>query len=380
MPTAEYDVIVIGGGVLGASITYHSAKRGLRALLLEKSEFLTGTSGATFAWVGSHVKKPASYNLFSQEAVRLYAGLEAELEDGIEYEVVGSIELVRTGEDLAQAREEVKTLREQGFNLEVLPYEDVKRKEPIVPPAFSGGIYCPSDAMVNPFSTVRAYLNKARRLGAEVRTRTEVVSILRTGGAVRGVVTPQGEFRADWVVSATGIHTPLIGEMIGVAVPMRRSRGNVLVTERAPRCINGVLGAGRGKADREFSMRQPLAGNILIGPTADDVTFDRSVTADNMFRLAQSAAAGLPALRNLSIIRAYGGVRPMPNDGLPIISEVAEVPGMILVVTHSGITLSVMIGRTVAAHVAGKDESEHFSHYGLERFASESQRAPVPTG
>jgi sarcosine oxidase subunit beta len=89
-----YDVIVIGGGVLGASAAYHCGREGLRVLLLEKDEALSGTSGATFAWCGAHLKSPAAYNLMSQEAIGLYAGLEAELEANLEYGRVGSISLL----------------------------------------------------------------------------------------------------------------------------------------------------------------------------------------------------------------------------------------------------------------------------------------------
>ncbi len=80
-----YDVIVVGGGVLGASTAYHCGKAGLRVLLLDKEESLSGTSGATFAWCGAHLKSPASYNLMSQRAIGLYAGLEEELEADLEY-------------------------------------------------------------------------------------------------------------------------------------------------------------------------------------------------------------------------------------------------------------------------------------------------------
>jgi len=368
MASQRYDAIVIGGGVVGASIAYHAVRAGLRVLLLDKDEFLAGTSGATFAWVGAHFKKPTHYNLFSQEAVRLYKGLEAELGTSIEHDVVGSIELVETEAELHRVDEEVEALRAEGFDLVVLPGEEIRRREPIVPESFAGGVYSPNCAMVNPFRTVMAYLARARELGAEVRHGVEVRGILRAAGRVEGVATDQGEFRADWVVSAAGIHTPLVAAMVGVEVPMRRLRGNVLVSEVVERRINGVLGAGRGQGAGEFSMRQTRAGNILVGPTSDEVEFDRTVTRDNVFRLAGNVARALPALADVRIIRTYAGVRPMPRDGQPIISEVPGASGMVFVVTHSGFTLSVLVGRTVAAHLAGKDDTPHFQTYGLARF------------
>ncbi len=157
---------------------------------------------------------------------------------------------------------------------------------------------------------------------------------------------------------------------------MRQSRGQILVTERAPRLLNGFVGLRKGPPEGGFMMRQVRSGNVLVGYTEEDVTFDRQVTPEGIALLARNAAAGLPALRPLQVIRAYAGIRPMPEDGLPILSEIPGRPGLILTVTHSGYTLSVLVGRTVARHITGKDQSGYFETYGLRRFAAEKEAAP----
>ncbi len=368
--SGTYDVIVVGGGVLGASTAYHCGKAGLRVLLLDKEESLSGTSGATFAWCGAHLKSPASYNLMSQRAIGLYAGLEKELEADLEYGRVGSISLLPPGE-FEQWRERIKDMRAEGYALELLDAGQVHAREPETPEFYSGGLYCSIDVEVNPFLLVAAFLRSARKHGVEIRYGREVQGIDGGNGSCH-VVTRHEEYRAERVVLAGGIHSAGLGEMIGCEIPVNQSRGQILVTERAPRMLYGFVGLRKSPAEGGFMLRQVRQGNVLVGFTEEAVAFDSRVTAEGMRLLADNTMAGFPALGRLQVIRVYAGIRPMPADGLPIISEIPGRPGLILTATHSGYTLAVLVGRTVADRVLGRDESGFFETYGLQRFAAQA--------
>ena len=375
MSAKTYDVIVIGAGVLGASVAYHCAKEGLAVLVLEKNEPLCLTSGATFAWLGSHLKMPPSYNRLSREGIAMYAGLEQELESDLEYSQIGSIFMMRTEQEYEEARQRIKEWQAEGLPLELIDGKEVLRREPLLPPFYSGGYLCPVDIEVNPFKTVAAYLRKARELGAELRYHCEVTSLGSGGGGKRTVVAGEHSFEGRTVVSGTGIFTPAIAAMVEVEVPMIQSRGQILVTEKSEQRLNGFVACLGDPGAGGFMMKQVKAGNFMFGYTQEPVHFDNSVTYEGFTGIARTLAASVPALRSLVILRSYGGIRPMPRDTLPIISEVPGQPGLILLIMHSGFTLSVLVGRAVAARVTGKEDSPLFTEFGLERFAGQQPMA-----
>ncbi len=375
MAPKKYDVIVIGGGVLGASVAYHCAKDGLTVLVLEKNEPLCLTSGATYAWLGSHLKMPASYNRLNRDGIAMYAGLEKELESDLEYSEIGSIFLMRTEREFEEARQRITELNAEGFPLELLDGKAVLRREPLLPALYSGGYLCPIDIEVNPFKTVAAYLRKARELGAELRFQTEVTSLGSGGGDTRTVVAGERSFETRHVVSATGIFTPAIAAMVGAEVPMVQSRGQILVTEKSEKRLNGFVACLGDPGRGGFMLKQVSSGNFLFGYTQEPVSFDDSVTYDGFTSIARTLADSVPALRSLAILRSYGGIRPIPSDALPIISEAPGQPGLILLVMHSGFTLSVLVGRAVAARLAGREDSPLFTEFSLERFAGQQPAA-----
>jgi sarcosine oxidase subunit beta len=370
---SQCDLVVVGGGVIGASVAYHSARKGLRTVVLERGEPLGGTTGATFAWLGAHFKKPARYNLLSQEAIALYAGLEAELEADLEYAALGSVILVRSEAEMDRWRQEIDGLREQGFRLEVWDGARLRGHEPIVPASFAGGIHCPVDVEVNPFRLVTAYLAAARRLGAEVHHGIRVTGLEREAGRVSAVVTEHGTWRAGRVVCAAGIDSDRIGGMLGMEVPIVKVKGQVLVSERRPRMVNSFLALTTAVEDGGFMLKQVRSGNLVIGYTQEDGIADHASTWQGIVSVGRNAVSGLPALRDVNVIRAFAGVRVVPRDSLPIISEVPGWPGVVVLAMHSGLTLSVLVGRVVAGHLTGEDRGALFQEFGLARFGTPIQ-------
>ena len=382
MKARRSDVLVIGGGVLGASIAYHCACSGLSVTVLDRAEPLAGASGATFAWVGAHLKQPAAYNRHSQQAIALYDGLERALEADLELERVGSLILLEDDEAFERATAQLPELKGQGFALHLLDAKQVCQKEPLVPPdSFRGAWHCPLDLEVNPFKLVSAYLHKAAALGAQLVNNTEISGFGRQAGRLAYAVTPKGEYHAERIVLAAGIHTADIGRLLDLSIPIGQSRGQILVTEKSPRRLHGFLASLTPPQQGGFMMRQVRSGNILLGYTSETVDFDSRVTPEGLGAVASNTLAAFPCLADLSVIRAYAGIRPMPADGLPILSEVAACPGLIVAATHSGYTLSVLIGQTAANYIVGTGGGELFRTYALERFekTKEEKSPQIPS-
>jgi sarcosine oxidase subunit beta len=215
-----------------------------------------------------------------------------------------------------------------------------------------------------------------------VRFGTEVTGVELAAGAVRAVVAGEERFEATAVVIAAGIHTPRIGRLAGVEVPVNQSRGQILVTERTEKRLRGFLNCRGTPEAGGFMVRQARPGNFLLGYTEEPVVGDNRATYEGVTGIGRVIARTFPALRDLQVLRTYAGIRPLPPDGLPILSEVPGRAGLIVAVMHSGYTLGAMVGRTVAAHLAGTDRSACFRDFSLARFdrgkAPDAPPGPAP--
>jgi len=352
------EVVIIGGGAVGASIAYRLASAGMEVTLFEKGSLCSGTSGATFAWVGAHGQRPYSFYRLRCASISLYPGLSEELGYDVEYEPQGSLILLKNDSELQEAEREVAALHEEGCRIELLDRAGLMAVEPAVGAGFSGATYCPLGGSLNPFRLVYGYAMRARQMGASIYGGAEVREIKIKNRQVHSVVTDEGPIRVERVVNAAGINAPCIGRMVGLDIPVRPVRGQVLVTEPMPPVIKHIV----------EDVKQTPRGNLLVGRLDEEAGYDNECTIEGLNRLASSACNVLPVLKTVHFIRAYSGLRPMPADGLPILGESSEVGGFFNAVMHSGVTLSAIVGVLIAQLITEGQAEISFEPYSLHRF------------
>ena len=163
-------------------------------------------------------------------------------------------------------------------------------------PAFAGdrvvgGVFCEWNGQINPIRLTRALARGACRAGATVRLGTAVEGIAVANGRVTAVRTSDGDIPCEVVVIAAGAWAAEVGAMAGVPVPVVPARGQILLTEPAPRLIRRVLGG------IEPSARQTRRGNVIVGSTVEAVGYDKSVTTDTLAAFAREVLPSFPALR-----------------------------------------------------------------------------------
>lgn len=357
----RFEVIVIGGGAVGSSITYRLAQAGKRVCLVEKGFITAGTTGATFAWIGAHGQTPLSYYQLRKASLDIYTSLSAELGVDIEYRTGGSLVLVEHDQDLESVRRQVEQRQAEGYALYFLSPHELHEKEPhIMAERFEGATYCPLGGSVDPFALAYGFAKRAQELGAVLYTQTSVQAIQLHNGRVKAVITDRGALETEWVVNAAGPFAPQIARMVGIQLPMTLVRGQVLVTEPLPPLFHHVIS----------ETKQTPRGNVLLGKTEEEVELDRRNTVEGMQSIAQKAARRFPFLRTTHIIRAYAGIRPMPHDGLPILGPVEGIEGFLLATMHSGITLSPVVGKLISELIVTGKPSLSLQEYALSRFAS----------
>ncbi len=383
----KWDVIVIGGGIIGTASAYNLARRGRRVLLIEKNDLCTGTSGACDAYITPHTKKPGFHLALCLKSQEIWDGLEEELGADLEYQKNrGGFQPCENEIAYELVSNNAEELKAGGLEVKMMRIDEVRRYEPALSPSLVGALHCPSAGQVNPFKTVYAYVRQARALGAEILLHTTVEDLLFQEEAVVGVKTHRGDYYADMVVNCTGCWGAQIAAMAGLDFPIQPRRGQLVVTEPMAPLIHTTMQSGMYMVIKHhpelitderikrlgcgYCIEQTRDGTILIGFTREFVGFDKSTTLEGIEVIIKDGCKYVPALRKAHAIRTFSGFRPFVPDGLPLIGPVRGVPGFFMAAGHEGdgIALSAVTGRLVAEMVVDGRPSFPIDAFSPNRF------------
>ena len=309
-----YDVIIIGGGATGAGIARDCSLRGVRSLLLERSDISTGATGRNHGLLHSGARYAVTDHESAVECIRenmilrkiaahcveetdgLFISLP---EDGLEYQSVF-----------------VEACRKAGIRADIIDPAEARRLEPSVNPALVGAV-CVPDGAVDPFRLTSSNILDAKAHGAEIRTYTEVRELLREQDRIVGVraydhrAHCEVTFRAQVVINAGGIWGHGIAAKAGITVNMLPAKGALLIFGH--RVNNMVLNRCRKPADADILV--PGDTISLIGTTSSKIPYDQIdnmiITPDEVDILLREGEKLAPQLAQTRILRAYAGVRPL---------------------------------------------------------------------
>lgn len=388
MLPAKADAVVIGGGIIGASVAYHLALRTIDVVLLEKASFASGTSSACDGMVFLQSKKPGVHLDLALASRKRYETLPEELDAHIELRCNGGIMIIASDRELQAAERFVKEQKGGGLDVSILDGPQVRDLEGCLSDAVIGATFCPLDAQVNPIYLTLAFLRAARRNGARLFAHTPVTAFRLKDGAIRAVETPLGTVESKTVVNAAGVYASQIGKLAGLDVPITPRRGQILVTEALPPILRRCLLSAAYVAVKYdpslakpgfmgISIEQTKNGNFLLGSTREFVGFDTRNTQAAVRRILVETTPLIPRLMDAHLIRTFAGLRPYTADGLPILGRVAAVEGFIMATGHEGdgIALSPVTGQLIAELIAEGKPSISLQPFALERF-----HLPEPRG
>lgn len=378
------DTIIIGGGIVGCAIAFELARTGNRVVLLEQGKLAEGTTGNSFAWANASSKTgDEAYHRLNAAGVTAYQNLAKN--HGAErfgINPCGAVYAVPLTDSIGcQAmRDEFAILQGYDYPSRWLNAGDLlKECGDLTFPDGTEGVLFPTDMVIDAPKATRAFADLAKDAGAEVRQDCVAMTLLADDeGVLQGVGTEGGPIYAPWVILATGRDTGrVLSEMTGydgfaTRFPLREVPGLLLTTPPLnPNPLNRIY---FGSTTNELHLLPAPNGGIRIG--SDDVDGiiwdDRS--NDAMERGGQAlldrASQVLPGLKDrvaLEDCTLQVGVRPYPEDGRSIIGPIPGADKMIVVATHSGITLAPIIAKHVARLVAG-EETPELDAFSLSRF------------
>lgn len=381
-----FDVVVIGGGIVGAACARTLSILGRSVLVLERSATAGGTTSKGEGNILVSDKGPGEELRLAQYATILWPELIAELSDelgprfpSLEYYAKGGLVVATTESGAAPLLAFAASQRGAGVDAQPVSMAQALELEPDLNPDARTAVYYPEDAQVEPVVAAEALLASARAHGAQVRQGTEVTgAVLDLRGAIVGVRTATEEIPCGAVVVAAGPWSAEVAGRLGVVLPVRPRRGVVLVTSRMPHRIFhkvydadyvGAVGSSDSTLQTSSVVESTAAGTVLIGSSREQIGFDEQFKVDVIREIAGKALRLFPFLSGQSVMRAYGGFRPYMPDHLPVISADSRMPGLWHATGHegAGIGLSIATARLLGAIMNGDRTDIDPAAFSLDR-------------
>lgn len=361
---AEADVAVIGGGLVGSAIAWGLAASGKRVALLDEGDVAFRASRGNFAlvWVQSKGLGMPDYARWTRASSDAWAGFAQELreETGIDvsHRRPGGFSLALSEAELERRDTMLKRLHNQSN----LPYEIMDRTRlqtmlPDIGPEVVGGAYCPLDGHANSPRLLRALHTALLQRGVSNLPEHSVDAIEHRGG-VFVVKSGTRIVEAPRIVLTAGNGNRKLGEMVGLDVPVRPQRGQIVITEKAAPFLEYPV----------VTIRQTDEGGVMMGDSLEEAGFDDRVGLGVVGTIAERAVRMFPLLGSLNVVRTWAALRVMTPDGFPIYEESKSHPGAFVATCHSGVTLAAAHAKLLAPLIAGGGLTDDFTAFSAKRF------------
>jgi hydrogen cyanide synthase HcnC len=364
----DSDVAVIGGGLLGAAIAWGLAGIGQRVVVLDEGDVAYRAARGNFGlvWVqgkGLGLPQYAAWTKRSSDQWDEFAGLLHEQTGfDVHFRRPGGFHLCLSESELESRAKLLARLHDQPamvkYGYDILDHDRLERVLPQIGPQVAGASYCALDGHVNPLRLLRALHAGMQQSGATYLADQPVEQIRSAGGGFR-LTTRRGELRAGKIVLAAGNGNARLGPMVGLNIPVRPQRGQILVTEKVVPFLNHPVA----------TIRQTDEGSVMIGASVEESGWDASVDTGVVAVMAERAVRMFPQLRPLNVVRSWGALRVMTADGFPVYAQSEDCPGAFAAACHSGVTLAANHALVLAPLIAkGSLPGQQFDSFSPRRF------------
>ena len=367
------DIVIIGGGVMGASTAYHLAKRGVKnILLLEKEQFYgQGATGRCAGGVRYQFSTEINVRL-SQISLPMLERFEAEIGQPIDYRHCGYLILLSDQKDLAQYEMNVRLQNRLGVDTMILEGDEIRQRLPMMNlEDVLAGTYNPRDGLVDPNSVVMGYINAASRLGVNTLSGVEVIGLDLQGNAISGVNTSLGNVQTPVVINTAGPWAARIAKLAGVEIPITPLRRQILTTTPLPD-IPADFPFVIDFAQSLYFHRE--GEGLLTGMSNPNETpgFDQEVDPEWEINHLEAASKRMPLLGKAGLLSHWAGLYENTPDAHPIFGA-TPVAGFFVCAGFSGhgFMHGPVSGLIMSEIILdGKAASLDVSELGLDRFKS----------
>ena len=367
-----YDVVIVGGGIIGGSIAFELVRRNLRVMVLDRRELMHEASWAAAGMLSPAPDCSAAIRLvpLGRASLALYPGLIDAIEESSKintgYEPCGTLEVLCHGD----AERELSTLvalhHGLGLACEPLRLEEAQEMEPALGRQARAAAFLPDEASVIPRSLAAAVLAASSIAGVELRPAVEVTSLVTDKNRCAGVKTSGGEtFSAGHVVVAAGCWTSQLADVARYA-PTRPVRGQMVALRNAGIPLRRVLRSERGYI---VPRDQDTPQNLVAGSTIENAGYQKAVTSGGLEEILGAVNELAPSLARAEIVETWSGLRPGTPDQLPILGP-TDMKGLIIATGHyrNGILLAPITAKLITEWITDGRTSLNCGDFSPLRF------------
>jgi len=334
---AAYDLIVIGGGLVGGAIAWGAAQQGARVALLDEGDVAHRAARGNFGlvWVQTKGAGMPPYAHWSRRSAELWPELQRAMLGRAGVDVAlrqpGGLMFCLSDAEMEQRAAQAQRMHNEsgGIGTRMLDRAEVRALVPMIGDRVVGAAFCPVDGHVNPLKLLRSLHDAVAREGSDYLPNRRVRAIVPQ---VRGFTIQAGEERltCEKLVISAGLGSRDLAPMVGLDMPVNPLRGQIVVTERLRPFLDHAT----------HVLRQTEEGGVMMGDSHEEVGFDNGTTVPVLRDIAARNLAVFPHLRDANVVRAWGALRVMTPDGFPIYQQSDRHPGAFAATCHSGVTLA----------------------------------------
>jgi sarcosine oxidase subunit beta len=369
---AAVDIAIVGGGIMGLAIAYNLARLGCtRVAVIEGSYLASGASGRNGGGLRQQWSTELNIRLM-QESIEICAAFARDMRINVWMRQGGYLFLIRTAATRAAVERNVALQNRCDVPTRIISSADAQELVPDLDTSgFMAASYNPTDAVVFPWPFLWGYAEAATKLGVTIHTGAPVTAIERRGADFR-VRTARGDVTAGRVVNAAGAWSPRVGRLVGLDLPDRPARHEILSTEPLKPFLTPMVSVLETGLYFSQSLRGELVGGITL-PEPDSKTDE--IKLGSRLEFLGAMAAGMvevmPRLAEVKVVRQWAGPYDLSPDGNPIVGEAPGVPGFYLCCGFMGhgFMMAPVVARYYAQLLTGGPPHPLFEKWRLARFA-----------
>lgn len=330
LQAAPQRIVVIGAGIVGASLAYHLASKGANVTVVEAGGIASGVTGTSFAWINTSCAGPDPIAALRGGAIAAWRQLETQV-PGLTLRWHGALSYGTQDGRVSSSSKLIHRAR-------IAQLEPQLRQPP------QQAIFEPEQGALDAVAATHALLAAAQALGATVRTHTPVLGFAVRDARVTGVETATGVIEADVIVLAAGTGTAALAQKLGASLPIHASPAIFLRYQAPPGLVQGII------SSHAMEVRQAEDGTMLAAEDYVDDAPDNQPAAIAQ-RTASAIREELAGADAIVPEFACIGLRPMPLDGVPVIGYLPQVEGVYVCAMHPGVVLAAIVGQLTSEEI-----------------------------
>lgn len=390
------DVLIVGGGVIGLACAYELSRAGARVILIDKSDPGYGCSYGNAGWITPcfamplpmpgmllksikwlldpesplYIKPELSVTLFrwmlrfflsmnkrqmlasvdaltaiSKQSLDLYKELARTTDKPFSFEQKGLFMVAQSDDGYKYARTEMELVARSGIPGRIMGEEEARAFEPSLTKRIKGGVFFEQEAHAEPLQVTQTLAHEARKLGAQIISKAEVIDFQLGGKGIASARTTRGVFVADQFVLATGSWSPRIAQTLDLRIPVLGGKGYAIITDQlAPNPQRPMM-----LVEKKVAVT-PRNGSLRLAGTLELVNQDESFTTRRVEAIVRGAREFMNVPDKISYHEIWRGLRPCTPDGVPVIGRTPRYPNLIVATGHQmlGLQSAPGTGKLVA--------------------------------